>query len=355
MPQIYSKFTNRYVFVIVSLLIGFASCTSKERLPSVTSIEGETMGTTYHIKCVTDIPAEQLKKSCDSLLLAINAEVSTYDTGSLISRFNRGERLVFKGNAEGDHLVKNLSVSRQIYVLSDGAFNPTVMPLVNYWGFGYKGHEVVPQIDSTQVDSLKQLVDYNAVVVSRDEKGVHVFANKANVQLDLSAVAKGYGVDQVGLLLEQYGIKSYLVEIGGEVRARGEKVNGAGWTIGISVPDKAASANDFSAIVTLSDKSMATSGNYRNYRKNDSYEYAHTINPKTGYPEQNNLLSASILAENCDYADACATACMVKGFPEAKRFIESIESVEGLFIYLDDKGQVQMVSTAGFPKFNTNE
>ncbi len=287
-------------------------------------IRGETMGTTYHITYYGHLSAETLKPGIDSLLQALNAEVSTYIPASVISRFNASTRDTVAIGPAHRHFLRNLLLARKIYLRTDGYFDPTVMPLVNYWGFGYKGHRAVTSVDSAAIDSLRRLVGMDKLVIAGDT----LIRRVPGIQLDFSAIAKGYGVDLVAEWLEDRGIKSYLVEIGGEDRAKGLKPGRKSWVIGIAIPRPDASPNDFRTTVRLDDRAMATSGNYRNYHFVNGQMYSHTINPKTGFPKRDSLLSASVLAPDCASADALATACMAMGFVKAKNMLSRLDSCD---------------------------
>ena len=245
------------------------------------------------------------------------------------------------------------------YFKTEQAFDPTVMPLVRAWGFGGEGGAF---LDSAQVDSLKGLVDFLSIrfqPITIREKFEHsniteageelkVKKTRAEVQLDFSAIAKGYGVDVTSELLEHYGVKEYMVEIGGEVYAKGVSSKGNAWRLGINTPvEDLQKQQQQKAIIKLQNEALATSGNYRNFKVVDGHKIVHTINPKTGYPEISNTLSVSVVAPKCATADAYATAFMVLGYEKGLAIAEDLEDVEALFIYSDEQGNFQTVSTAG--------
>lgn len=291
------------------------------------------MGTTYNI---TYEGNQHLKEAVDSVLLAVNADVNTYDEKSTISNFNNSKVGLDLNEQRHKHFLANYNTAYKIARLTDGAFDPTVMPLVNYWGFGYTPKKPVTAVDSSKVDSLLQLVgtdklSYQNTILEKTSEGV---------QLDFSALAKGYGVDEVGRLLEAQDITNYMVEIGGEVRARGANAKGTSWTIGINQPIEGASTTDLQASLALTNESVATSGNYRNFYEVDGVKYSHTISPKTGFPERNRMLSASIVAEDCMIADAYATACMVLDVDAAKTLVTLTDGIEAYFIYSAEDGSM---------------
>ena len=287
------------------------------------------MGTTYSVVLAGDAggrEAAAVKASVDSLLVAINAEVSTYQPEALISRFNRGDTLTLPTvlakaatddlqAAPGAHLAANLAIAAEPVARSGGTFDPTVGPLVEYYGFG-AGTRDTGAVDEAEVERLRALVGYGLVGVDTVARGdsLRVYPRRAGVRLDLSASAKGYGVDQVGLLVAgRYGARDYLVEIGGETRARGRSPRGDAWKVGVNTPDPEAGLRDMALVVGVSDRSLATSGNYRNVRVRGGRAIVHTIDPRTGRPRASTLLSATVVAEDCATADAYATACMASG------------------------------------------
>lgn len=302
------------------------------------------MGTHYKVT-VNDPELKVSKESLDSLLMALNLEVSTYIDSSVITRFNQAEdtfRIV-----GAPHFLANLQRSSEIDSLSDGAFDPTVMPLVNYWGFGYTPKKPVTQVDSLRVRQLLSLVGMERLhwQVSGDTLGM--FKTDPDIQLDFSAIAKGYGVDLVGQYLLQLGLKDVLVEIGGEVRAWGQSPRGDAWRLGVNLPKEEAGLQEVFSTISLLDRAMATSGNYRNLYEVNGVKYSHTISPVSGFPERNRLLSATVLAADCMTADALATACMVLGPDRAKDFLNGIPGVDALLILSTEKGEMLSWSTKG--------
>ena len=272
--------------------------------------------------------------------------MSTYIESSTISRFNRAEA-EFELSPSDSHFLANLEAARVIFEQSRGAFDPTVMPLVNYWGFGYSEKKPVTRVDSVRIDSLLRFIGFDKVEWRNEEGSVVLRKQYPGVQLDFSAIAKGYGVDLAGRYFEDRGIRNYLVEIGGEVTARGQSPRGDVWKVGINVPREEAAFSELQTAIPLADQAVATSGNYRNFYEVDGVKYSHTINPRTGFPERTPLLSASVIAGNCTYADGYATACMVLGLEEAYALIDGLPEVEGYFIYSDEAGRMQVRYTRG--------
>lgn len=344
------------LLILLSILF-FSSCKKEVKTPSIdfTTVGGETMGTYYKVT-YSDSLKRDFKKDIDSLLVAINLELSTYIDTSTISIFNQTtdslslHNHVYNGISEdaqrNKHFITNIEASKQVYEQSQGAFDPTVMPLVNYWGFGYTPKKAVEKVDSLTIDSIMQYIGYNKITFSRGEDCV-VKKSLAGVKIDMSACAKGYGVDAVGRLLSQNGLKDYYVEIGGESVGFGNGKSGDGWNVAITIPKENAAILDYKAIIKLKNKAIATSGNYRNFHEVNGSKYAHTINPKTGFPEASRLLSASIFTDECMMADAYATACMVMGLEKAKPFIDSLQGVEGYFIFSTETGELKTEYTEG--------
>lgn len=309
---------------------------------SYSKIAGKTMGTTYHVTYSAGAP-QLFKRSIDSLLVKINREVSTYEKNAIISQFNRSEKGVALDASIHAHFFKNFDAALNIHKATSGNFDPTVMPLVNYWGFGYADKRVVKNIDSLKIKETLNLIGMNEVL-AMDES---LFLSKKNpkVQLDFSAHAKGYGVDQVCQLLTDRGVENYYVEIGGELRAKGKNSVGMDWITGVNKPQEKAALTDFMFRIQLKDEAIATSGNYRNVYEVDGIKYFHTISPFTGYPQRNRLLSASVIAKDCMTADAYATAFMVMGLDAAFAYANTHDDLKAIFIYSDDQGQMQLKKT----------
>ena len=304
------------------------------------SFSGTTMGTIgYNIKYFSET-GENYEHEIDSLLKVWNMSMSTYIPGSEISRFNKSDSCF---EFESKYFLPVLNMSRTVYELSDGAFDPTVGPLVEAWGFGPQ-KRMTP--DSATVDSLRRLVGFDKIFFD-DKK---VCKAVPGMHLDFSAIAKGYAVDVVADYLESKGVHNLLVEIGGELLCRGTKNGGQLWRTAIEDPNVEVYERKILAVVNLTDKAVATSGNYRNYYVRDGRKYVHTINPATGYPIIHSLLSASVFADNCMKADACATACMVLGLDGAKAMMKKDTTLDAFLIYSNDKGETQIFVTDGIAK-----
>ncbi len=288
----------------------------------------------YNVKYL-DGQKRNFQASIDSLLTDFNQSMSTYIDDSEISRFNRADDFRYTS----PYFYPVLELSREVFAITSGAFDPTIAPLVNAWGFGPKKNR---SMDSLDVDSLKNLVGFEKI--SFDTKGV---TKTDNVQLDFSGIAKGYAVDIVSDYLELNGIGDYMVEIGGEVKCSGRNPEGKAWRIGIEDPTLSYEERDLFANAIIEYGALATSGNYRNYYEKDGKKYAHTISPFTGYPVAHSLLSVSVFSKNCMKADALATGFMVLGFEKSLELVNQMDSVEAFFIYADSAGQLQSLATEG--------
>lgn len=307
--------------------------------PRLYHITGQTMGTIiYNVKYV-DQEIEGLDKEISDELVAFNQSLSTYIPTSEISTLNKEGSFKFKS----DFFFPVLKKSREIYQNTGGTFDPSIGPLVQAWGFG--PDKSIPNVDSLLVDSLMNMVGFDKVAFDEEE-----ISMPSNFQIDFSAIAKGYAVDVVAELLESKGISNYLVEIGGEVRCRGENEKQKPWSVGIEDPTVSVLEQELMAIVRLKDLSLATSGNYRNYYEKDGRIYAHIIDPRTGYTAKHNLLSASVFARDCMTADAYATAFMVLGLDNSKELLEALD-VDALLIYLSKEGEIESFVSEGVRPF----
>ena len=339
----------RTIGLISTLLWLTLACKESTRsVANYVKITGETMGTYYNVTFNSDLPPATIKDDIDQLLVEINAEVSTYIESSIISRLNR-EPDTFTIAESQDHFAKNLDASSDLYETTGGYFDPTVMPLVNYWGFGYTPKRAVSQVDSAAIDSMMQIVGFDRLSYRKTLSALVIKPFRG--QLDFSAIAKGYGVDQVGELLTQIGVEDYYVEIGGEVLTHGQNSKGEKWIIGINTPSSDAALTDLIEYLSLSGRGLASSGNYRNYYEVAGAKYGHTINPKTGYPEVNELLAVSVIAPDCMTADALATACMVMGYTKAKDLIASLSEVEACFFIGSEDGSINKNYSNGFIQY----
>lgn len=303
----------------------------------IIELNGTTFGTiAYNIKYKDD-SQRNFKASIDSLLTVFNNALSHYVPTSEVSVFNTSEEAQ---DYRSPFFYPLLLESKRIYDLSDGAYNPAIMPLVNAWGFG---PQEAATLDSIMVDSLKAFSDFSLVKFDQNQ----VWKDDVRVQLDFSASAKGYGIDVVAHFLESKGIVDYFVEIGGEVYCKGVNKQNKPWVIGILSPESELLHQYFYATVSVADMAVATSANNFNYRVIDGVKFSHTIDPATGYPAERSILSATIFAPECITADAMATACMVLGVEESIGLVETQDGIEAMFIYSTEEGGIDEYITDG--------
>ncbi len=338
------RFLYSSALLFLLLIIGSSCGPVAEKTKKLVEFSGKTMGSGYSIS-YHDSLNRNFQPQIDSLLEVFDKEISTYREDSRLSAFNSSDSGIFISNKAPQHLLRNFKISGLYYGQTAGWFNPAVMPLVNYWGFGKGEKKGVENPDSAIIDSLRTLSDYTTVSITESAEGAWIKKSNPKTQIVFNAIAPGDGADEIGRFLEMKGIKHYMIEVGGEIRCRGKQSKEYGWIIGINTPKEEASVNDMQVIVELNDLSLATSGNYRNIIQVKGKKYAHTINPFSGYPEKNNLLSASVFTKDCAAADAIATACMAMGFEKAWSLVESLPDVEAYFIYADNKGNMQVKYT----------
>ncbi|WP_226704478.1 FAD:protein FMN transferase [Microbulbifer elongatus] len=310
-----NRFSLRALFARVAVLLlavlSLAACTPGSETWKLT---GPTMGTSYHIT-VVDVPASlrkaELQSAIDAELVAVNQEMSTYIPDSELMRFNRAP--VGEEVEVSPHLATVVERALEIYRNSDGAFDVTVGPLVNLWGFGPNPEpETIP--GDAEIAALQAVVGSDALNL----QGARL-SKKRPVEIDLSAIAKGHGVDRVAELLETKGIANYLVEVGGELRTAGVNPKGKSWRIGVERPS---GGQVVQKPIEVSGKAVATSGDYRNYYERDGKRYAHTIDPRSGRPVEHRLASVTVIAETCAEADGYATALNVIGADAALKLAE---------------------------------
>ncbi|MCD4745471.1 MAG: FAD:protein FMN transferase [Bacteroidales bacterium] len=300
---------------------------------------GETQGTYYAITYY-EKNGNNYQQQIDSLLKEFDKSVSLWVPLSVISRVNKNDTCVIAD----DVFIDIFNLSKIISEKTNGAFDITVGPIVNAWGFGFYDRLKVNQ---KVIDSLFPLINYKAVRLEKNK----IIKENPEIQLDFNAIAQGFAVDIIGKYLESKGINNYLIDIGGEVLGKGKKDNGEYWKVGIEKPSENLSDERIlKAIVKLENKAIATSGNYRKYIEEDGIRYSHTIDPKTGYPVKHSLLSVTVLSDNCASADAYATAFMVMGLDKAKQFLNNNKNLEAYFIYSEQNENLRIYATEGMEK-----
>jgi len=305
------------------------------------SLQGFTQGTTYHI--TYQHPTEtDLQHEIDSILRDFDASLSSYDSSSIISAINRNDPGV-----KTDSMFRTVfRESRRVYQITGGAFDISLGPVINAWGFGPGQQQ---DLDSAMIDSLLQYVGMDKVSLVGDR----VFKTDPHVKLNVNAIAQGYSVDVISGFLMGLGCRNFMVEIGGEIRTQGVNPKGNFWRIGVDRPDygNMVPGDQLQVIISMHNRSLATSGNYRKFYEKDGVMITHSIDPATGFPKESNLLSVTILCDECITADAYATSCMVMGLEKAREFVEKQKGVDAYFIYGDQFGAYQVWYTDGMKKF----
>ncbi len=328
-------------FFIVFLIVLYACGNQLQEKP--VRLAGEAQGTYYSI-IYYDSLQRDFQPQIDSLLTAFDLSVSLWVPNSILSRVNRNEEVLLDS-----HFVGNFNLSMAVAEETGGAFDPTVGELVRAWGFGFDASR---HVDSLIIDSIMNFTGYRKLNIENNK----LSKEDKRTTLDFNAIAQGYSVDLVGEFLEAKGITNYLVDIGGEVKAKGNKPDGSLWKIGIEKPARHKNdERELKEVITLKDKSVATSGSYRKFYEKDGVRYSHTIDPKTGYPVQHSLLSVSVIADNTALADAYATAFMVMGLEKAKQFLKDHPELDAFFISAGGNGQYKTFATDGFKKYIVEE
>jgi len=305
------------------------SCSEHSRLQRF-AFFGDAQGTYYTVTYFAE--TETITKTeTDSLLRAFDLVASLWVSGSIISRVNNNE-IDF---VEDAHFIELFNISKEVSEATNGAFDFTIGQLASAWGFGFRNKI---EINQNVIDSLRQLTGHEKVGLNNG----HIAKYHPHIQFDFNAVAQGYSVDVLGKFIEGKGIENYLIDIGGEVLAKGKKPDGSKWLIGIEKPsDEADSERNLKATIEVTDKAIATSGNYRKFYEKEGIRYSHTIDPKTGYPVQHTMLSATVIAPNAAIADAYATAFMVMGLEKSKAFLSKKPDLAAYFIFSDDDGNFE--------------
>ncbi len=329
---------KRYKILLLLLLVaGAVFVVWRQHTAPYRHCEGKIFGTYYNITYQHD---SDLQREIINALSGVDVSLSMFNANSTLSKINRGE------DVELDKQTAYL-LPRAIKVseATDGAFDITVAPLVNAWGFGFKAEEMPSK---ATIDSILTFTGYEKVRI----KGKKLEKDDPRIMIDLSAIAKGYGADVVAQVFENNKVRNYMVEIGGDLVAKGKGDSGKAWKIGVAKPaEDGGTTQGYQCILNLSDCAVATSGNYRNFYYKDGIRYAHTIDPRTGYPVQHEILSATIAARHCYEADAYATATMVAGLEKAKKLFAKQRQLDAYLIYINAKGERKVWMTDGFKKY----
>jgi thiamine biosynthesis lipoprotein len=330
--------------LVILVIVAVVGCTGRREI----RIAGRTMGTTYHVTVIGGYftSVGSLRQAIDERLEAVNASMSTYRPESEISRFN-ALSTANTAFAVGKDFFAVMTVARQLYELTGGAWDGTIDPLVDLWGFGRSARpKAIPPAEAILAHMAHVgfgLIDIAppGVLVKRDPK----------VTLDLASVAKGFGVDAVADLIRDRGFDNFLVEVGGEVFGGGARLDGRPWRIGINRPEARAPINRVYKVVALHDRAFATSGDYRLFFERDGRRFSHIIDPRTGYPVANGVVSVSVTAATCARADGLATALMVMGVEEGLALVDELADVECLLVVRDGEGNLVDHFSRGFSHF----
>lgn len=333
---------NKVLFPVLLLLI-LNACTSKNSIEEINNV-GYAQGTTFNIKYLSH-PSSNLKSSIDSLFLLVDLSMSTYNDSSLISKINVSDSF----ERVDEHFYNVLSKALLLSEESDGLFDVSIGALSNLWGFGLSKRS---EVDSSMVDSAKNNIGYKKIQIKNSEVDI-----PPGMKLDFNSIAQGYTVDLIANFLEAKNVENYMVEVGGELRAKGKNSKNNIWRIGIDKPEENLDPeNRLQAIIELENSSLATSGNYRKFWLDPvtGQKFSHTINPKSGYPAKNELLSVSIIAPTAMEADGYSTMCMVLGLQKSIKLIESKNNLEAYLIFINEDDELEVYTSEGFRNYLIN-
>ncbi len=326
----------KYTITLMTIVFALSSCLNR---PSEKIVLQDLAQGSYYAITYFDTEGRNFQHEVDSIFALIDRSVSLWDTNSILSKVNRNEDV-----ALNQVFIDNFCIAQEAAELSHGYFDATISPLVTAWGFSRKqGDSITPAL----IDSLRPLVDYRNV---RIENGKVVKENPL-ITLDFNAIAQGYTSDMIGSFLESKGITDYLVDTGGEIMAKGSKPKGQPWIVGIEKPaENWDSERIVQTRIQLKDKGLVTSGSYRKYVEREGKRYSHCIDPKTGYPVEHNLLSATVIAKNSVWADALASICMVMGMENSLPLIDSLPDVEAYYIFVNADNELETYATEGLAR-----
>jgi len=334
------------ITLIVIIGLGLHACDRDKEIV----LSGHTMGTRYHIRCLTHAyyHTKTLQDKIDKRLAQINDSMSTFNPKSEISQFNGLTQTV--SFPISDDFFQVMSIASNLHTLTKGAWDGTVKPLVNLWGFGHT------QIDTQDIPSQESItlqlksVGFHKINLSPNA----IQKTEPTLSMNLASIAKGYGVDQIATLLQNEDIHQFVVEIGGEVYASGSKKDGSSWRVGINRPAEDASFDDVYFVISLQNKAIATSGDYRNFHEINQKRYSHVIDPRTGWPVSNGIVSVSVIADSCTFADGLATALMVMGVEQSLNLVNQMDGVECMIVVSKEKQLTNYFST-GFHHYTFSD
>lgn len=338
---------------LLCFLVFFTACQEQsqpkiavEKKVTYKKIKGITMGVVAYQMTYKEEENLVAHATVDSLLAAFNKGNSHYDPNSTLSLFNKSEKgITIENSGYDQHFINNVIIAKAIADKTEGYFDPTVASLMKYYGFRKKEIKGIATVDTGKVMEIMKTLGFDKISVEKEGNQYSIQKTNNETQLDFSAIAKGYALDEVGHFFEEKGIQNYWIDIGGESRTRGESPSGRWWRIGIQ--DPRGPRNTPIAVANMENRSMATSGNYESFRIVDGEKIGHTMNPKTGFPELNNLLSATAFAKDCSVADSYATAFMTMGMEKAFNLAQKLPEIETYLVYFDENGTVQTKYTAG--------
>ena len=336
--KLYNTFYKHILLFLFTILLISCKSSSKEAELTYYQESGEIFHTTFHIKyeydrSVSEEIMEALQRFDDSL--------NPFKENSIIGKVNNNVPVKLDSM-----FLKVFNKSMEVARITDGKFDITASPFINAWGFGFKDMD---NVTKEKIDSMKPFVGYNKIRIENGE----IIKDDPRVQINTSGISKGYSCDVVAYMLQELGIKNYMVEIGGEITMKGVTEKANCWRLGIDKPpdDSTAMRRELQIILSICDKAVATSGNYRNYYMKDGVKYSHTIDPLTGYPSEQNILGATIIADDCMTADAYATAFMAMGLDKSVGVAHKIPGLHYYFIYVKPDGSVDSMFSDEFDQF----
>ena len=340
------KLRTTLSLIALSTFLVFPTILRAEESKREIAIQGRTMGTTYHVKVVSETPdLGDLARRIEARLAEINRSMSTYDPESEISRFNRTVPANAPFPISGDFL-EVMAMGLRLHRITDGAWDATVNPLVNLWGFGSRSDGYRIPSDE-EIAAVLPVVGFQHIGISQDG---FLVKRIPGVSLDLGSIAKGYGVDQVARVVAAAGYRDYIVEIGGEIYAAGRRPDGERWRIGISRPSPGGAPEDIYRVASLENRGFATSGDYRNFFVADGTRHSHVIDPRTGKAVANRVVAASVVAETAAFADGLATALMVMDPEKGLEAVNRLDGVECLVVVEGPAGELADHASEGFPE-----
>ncbi len=342
----------KYFLFAFSIVFSIFWTGCRESNQAYYKLSGPTMGTTYHITIQTDQP-EAMQKSIDSILADFNYSMSAYIDSSTLTYFNKADSIFCFDPSKDPYFEPIFNKSKEIYEKTNGAFDPSIAPLVNYYGFGYKEKKMLEKLDTAVVKRLLSLMVFDSLKLYKDNLG-NICIRKPNkdVMMDFNSLSPGYAVDVIADFFNKKGLRNYMINMSGEITALGVNDQNEDWVIGINKPVEGAKESEIELPLLISNKSLATSGNYRNAYESKGQKFAHIINPFTGMSQPTDILSATVIADDCISADAYATAFMVLGLEKSLELVEQLNGIEACFIYdAEGDGIFEFKISEGFSKY----